>query len=202
MKLFQGRIQGTASPAAGAPPQGLLAFYWFFVKQTKGWFAALFAASLAVALLDTVIPLFIGRLVSLMEATDRAAALEREWPLLVGMVALVLVVRPIVLLLDVAIRHNALIPGSTSLIRWQSHWHVIRQSWPFFQNDFAGRIANRVMTTAHALRESTMASIRSVFYIGVYGVTAYGLMAVADWRLGLPVAIWFAGYLVFLWYFV
>jgi ATP-binding cassette, subfamily B, multidrug efflux pump len=203
LKLFQGRIQGTASAGTGAPPpQGLLAFYWHFVKQTKGWFAAMFAASLAVALLDTVIPLFIGRLVSLMEAADRMAALEKEWPLLAGMVALVLVVRPVVLLIDVAIRHNALIPGATSLIRWQSHWHVIRQSWPFFQNDFAGRIANRVMTTAHALRESTMASIRAVFYIGVYGVAAYSLMAINDWRLGVPTLVWFGGYLLFLWYFV
>ena len=202
MKLFHGRIQGTARPAAAAPPAGLLAFYWHFVRQTKGWFAAMFAASLAVALLDTVIPLFIGRLVSLMEATDRLAALQAQWPLLVGMVALVLLVRPLVLLIDVAIRHNALIPGATSLIRWQSHWHVIRQSWPFFQNDFAGRIANRVMTTAHALRESTMASIRAVFYIGAHGAAAYGLMALADWRLGLPTLVWFAGYILFLWYFV
>jgi len=202
LKLFQGRIQGTARPAAGAPPAGLLGFYWHFVRQTKGWFAAMFAASLAVALLDTVIPLFIGRLVSLMEATDRLAALNAQWPLLAGMVALVLLVRPLVLLVDIAIRHNALIPGATSLIRWQSHWHVIRQSWPFFQNDFAGRIANRVMTTAHALRESTMASIRAVFYIGAYGATAWGLMAIADWRLGVPTLVWFAGYIGFLWYFV
>jgi len=118
------------------------------------------------------------------------------------MVALVLLVRPLVLLVDVALRHNALIPGATSLIRWQSHWHVIRQSWPFFQNDFAGRIANRVMTTAHALRESTMASIRAVFYIGAHGAAAFGLMALADWRLGLPTLVWFGGYLGFLWYFV
>jgi ATP-binding cassette, subfamily B, multidrug efflux pump len=140
--------------------------------------------------------------VSLMEASDRLAALQAQAPLLVGMVALVLLVRPLVLLVDVAIRHNALIPGATSLIRWQSHWHVIRQSWPFFQNDFAGRIANRVMTTAHALRESTMASIRAVFYIGAHGAAAYGLMALADWRLGLPTLVWFAGYILFLWYFV
>src|ERR1051326_2156455 len=202
LKLFQGRIQGTARPALGAPPSGLLAFYWHFVRQTKAWFAAMFAASLAVALLDTVIPLFIGRLVSLMEATDRMTALGRQWPLLVGMVALVLLVRPLVLLIDVAIRHNALIPGATSLIRWQSHWHVIRQSWPFFQNDFAGRLANRVMATAHGLRESTMASIRAVFYIGAHGAAAFGLMAIADWRLGVPMLVWSLGYLAFLWYFV
>ncbi len=186
----------------GGPPAGLAAFYWHFVRQTKGWYAAMFAASLAVAALDTVIPLFIGRLVSLMEAVDRMAALREQWPMLVGMIALVLVVRPLVLLADIAIRHMVLIPGATSLIRWQSHWHVIRQSWPFFQNDFAGRIANRVMQTAHALRESVMASIRAVWYIGAYGVITYALMAMADWRLGVPTLVWFAGYLVFLWHFV
>ena len=162
----------------------------------------MFAASLAVAALDTVIPLFIGRLVSLMEATDRMAALQEQLPLLVGMVVLVLVVRPLVLLADIAIRHMILIPGATCLIRWQSHWHVIRQSWPFFQNDFAGRIANRVMQTAHALRDSVMASIRAVWYIGAYGAIALTLMAVADWRLGLPTAAWFIGYVVLLWFFV
>jgi ATP-binding cassette, subfamily B, multidrug efflux pump len=202
LKFLLSSIRGTSSPGPGAPPPGLLAFYWHFVRQTKGWYAAMFAASLAVALLDTVIPLFIGRLVSLMESADRQAALTREWPMLAAMVALVLLVRPLAILADIAIRHNALIPGATSLIRWQSHWHVVRQSWPFFQNDFAGRIANRVMQTAHALRESTMASIRSVWYIGAFGVTALALMVLADWRLGVPTVLWTAAYLFFLRYFV
>ena len=196
------RIRGTASTGPGAPPPGLLAFYWHFARQTKGWYALMFVTSLAVALIDTVIPVFIGKLVSLMETADRQAALAREWPLLAGMVVLVLVARPLVLFADIAIRHIALIPGTTSLIRWQSHWHVVRQSWPFFQNDFAGRIANRVMQTANALRESVMASIRAVWYIAVYGVSAFVLMALSDWRLGLPMLAWFIGYWVFLRYFV
>ncbi|HEX2198086.1 MAG TPA: ABC transporter ATP-binding protein [Burkholderiales bacterium] len=195
-------IHGTASTGPGAPPPGLLAFYWHFVSQTKGWYAAMFAASLAVALLDTVIPLFIGRLVTLMEATDRQAALAQEWPALAGMVALVLLVRPAAVLADILIRHKALIPGATSLIRWQSHWHVVRQSWPFFQNDFAGRIANRVMQTAHALRESTMSSIRGVWYIGAFGTTALALMVLADWRLGIPTVLWTLAYAFFLRHFV
>jgi ATP-binding cassette subfamily B multidrug efflux pump len=199
---LQSRIRGTASPGPGAPPPGLLGFYWHFVRQTKGWYALMFVTSLAVALIDTVIPVFIGRLVSLMEAVDRQAALNEQWPLLTGMVALVLLVRPLVLLADVAIRHNAIIPGATSMIRWQSHWHVVRQSWPFFQNDFAGRIANRVMQTANALRESVMASIRAIWYIAAYGLAALVLMALADWRLAAPTALWFSGYLVFLNYFV
>jgi ATP-binding cassette, subfamily B, multidrug efflux pump len=199
---LQSRIRGTASPGPGEPPAGLIAFYWHFVRQTKGWYALMFVTSLAVALIDTVIPVFIGKLVSLMGAVDRQAALEREWPVLAGMVGLVLLVRPLVALADVAVRQNALIPGVTSLIRWQSHWHVVRQSWPFFQNDFAGRIANRVLQTANALRESVMASIRAAWYIAVYGVSAFALMAASDWRLGLPTLLWFLGYVVFLRYFV
>jgi ATP-binding cassette subfamily B multidrug efflux pump len=202
LQRFNFEIRPTATPAPGAPPQGLAGFYWHFIRQTQGWYAAMFAASLAVALLDTVIPLFIGRLVGLMEAADRQAAIDAEWPMLMAMVALVLVVRPLAILTDITIRHNALIPGATSLIRWQSHWHVVRQSLPFFQNDFAGRIANRVMQTGGALRESAMSSIRAVWYIAVYGTTAFTLMTLADWRLGIPMLFWIAGYVACLRYFV
>jgi ATP-binding cassette subfamily B multidrug efflux pump len=201
MQFLKG-FQGTARPGPGQPPQTLWAFYWHFVKQAKGWYIATFVASLLVALLDTVIPLFIGRLVSLMESTDRMAAIEREWPVLLAMIALVLIARPAVFMVDMAIRWVVLIPSGTSQIRWQSHWHVIRQNWPFFQNDFAGRIANRVMQTAPALRESTMMSIRAVWYIGAYGITAFTLMAMVDWRLGAPTLLWFAGYVWFLIHFV
>jgi ATP-binding cassette subfamily B multidrug efflux pump len=201
-KYLQSRIRGTAGTGPGAPPSGLIAFYWHFVRQTKVWYAAMFATSLAVALIDTVIPVFIGKLVSLMEAADRHAAIAQNLPMLLGMVLLMLIVRPLVLLTDIAIRQNALIPGATSLIRWQSHWHVLRQDLPFFQNDFAGRIANRVMQTANALRESVMSAIRAVWYIAVYGTSAFALMAASDWRLALPTLAWFAGYVVFLRHFV
>src|SRR5258706_12740434 len=110
MQFLKG-IQGTAKPGPGQPPQDLFAFYWHFVKQAKGWYIATFVASLFVALLDTVIPLFIGRLVSLMEATDRMAALEREWPVLIGMIVLVLLVRTAGFLIDMAIRWVVLSAG-------------------------------------------------------------------------------------------
>src|SRR6185436_18012330 len=113
-QYLQSRIRGTAATGPGAPPPGLIAFYWHFARQTKGLYALMFVTSLTVALIDTVIPVFIGKLVSLMEAADRQAALAHEWPLLAGMIALVLLMRPLALLLDVAIRHNALIPGATS----------------------------------------------------------------------------------------
>jgi ATP-binding cassette, subfamily B, multidrug efflux pump len=199
--FFESRIRPTAQPGT-APPAGLLAFYWHYVSQTKGLYAAMFATGLVVALIDTLIPVFIGRLVRLMEAPDRAATLADAMPMLVAMALLVLIGRPLALLMDSLVRNNAVVPGVTSLIRWQSHWHVVRQTWPFFQNDFAGRIANRVMQTSNAVRECVVSSIRAIWYIVVYGLSALVLMSTADWRLALPTALWFAGYVVFLRHFV
>ena len=88
------------------------------------------------------------------------------------------------------------------MIRWQNHWHVARQSWAFFQNDFAGRIANRVMQTGPAMRESLVALITGVWYILVYGTAALILLASADRWLALPIVIWFAAYIVMLRVFV
>jgi ATP-binding cassette subfamily B multidrug efflux pump len=198
---FESRIRPTAAPGT-PPPQGLIAFYWHYIGQARTLFGAMFFTGLLVALIDTLIPLFIGRLVRLMEATDRAAALQAALPELLLMAAAVLIGRPVTLLLDSLVRNNAVVPGVTSLIRWQSHWHVVRQSWPFFQNDFAGRIANRVMQTSNAVRESVVSCIRAVWYIIVYGLSALVLMAMADWRLALPTIAWFVGYVVFLRHFV
>jgi ATP-binding cassette, subfamily B, multidrug efflux pump len=199
--FFESRIRPTARPGS-APPQALVAFYWHYVQQAKGLFGAMFVTGMVVALIDTLIPVFIGRLVRLMESPDRAAALAAETPALIGMAALVLIGRPAALLADSLVRNNAVVPGVTSLIRWQSHWHVVRQSWPFFQNDFAGRIANRVMQTSNAVRECVVSSIRAVWYIVVYGISALLLMAFADWRLAVPTVLWFIGYLFFLRHFV
>ena len=199
--FFESRIRPTLTPGT-PPPPGLVAFYWHFVRQTRGLYAAMFATGLAVALIDTAIPVFIGRLVALMETPDRLAAFRHALPALVGMALLVVVGRPLALRADSRVRNNAVVPGVTSLIRWQSHWHVVRQSWPFFQNDFAGRIANRVMQTGNAVRECVVSSIRAVWYIAIYGISALVLMAFADWRLAVPTALWVAGYVGFLAFFV
>ena len=199
--FFEQLVRPTVVPSK-SPPSGLLAFYWHFVSQTKGVYAALFATGLAVALIDTLIPVFIGQLVALMEASDRAEALKTAMPMLMGMLGLVLIGKPLAILIDSFVRHNAVVPGVSSLIRWQSHWHVVRQSWSLFQNDFAGRIASRVMQTSDAVRQCVVSSIHAIWYIAVYWMSSLWLMASADWRLAIPTAIWLVAYIFFLYYFV
>ncbi|MBI3480808.1 MAG: ABC transporter ATP-binding protein [Nitrosomonadales bacterium] len=201
-RFLESLIRGTRAHAAVNPPSGLLSFYWHFIRQTPLPYVAMVLTSLGVALADMTIPVFVGQLVALMEAPDRIAALTAHTFTLSVMVLVVLIVRPLLQFADVAIRHNALMPGATSLVRWQSHWHVVRHSWPFFQQDFAGRIANRVMQTANALRDSVMSSIRAVLYLVTYGALTLVLVSAFDWRLTVPVLIWLLAYVVFLRFFV
>ncbi|MFT4100909.1 MAG: ABC transporter ATP-binding protein [Burkholderiaceae bacterium] len=206
-RFFESLIQGSRTPDATiasseGPPKRLLAFYWHFVRQTRWLYLAMFATGLGVALSDMLVPLFIGRLVGLMTAADPHAVLADSRTMLIAMAVALLIVRPGIQMLDSLVRNSAVAPGVTALIRWQNHWHVVRQSWPFFQNDFAGRIANRVMQTGVSLRESVVASIRAVWHICVYGISALVLLAAMDWRLAMPIVGWIAGYGVFLRYFV
>src|SRR5262245_24118755 len=199
---FERYLQPTAVPEHPEPPAHLLAFLWHFARQAKGLFVALFAVEFFVALTDSAVPWFMGRVVTLVTTISPERFLTETWPWLVGMALIVLVARPGIVMLRYLITNQAIAAPFTGLIRWQSHFHVVRQSWAFFQNDFAGRISNRVMQTGPAVRQTLVASVTALWYVLVYGVTALVMTASADVWLTLPILGWFAGYVGLLWYFV
>ena len=201
-RRFEQLIRPTAAPGSPPPTSGLLRFFWHYLRQVRAPLAGLFLGGMAMALLDAAIPACIGRLVGLVSTHAPDTLLRDEWPQLAAMAALVLLVRPVVLACYSMLINQAINPGLSNLIRWQSHWQVVRQSWTFFQNDFAGRIANRVLQTGPALREVVVMLVDAVWYIVVYGGSALVLLASSDWRLALPLAAWFAGYVVLLRSFV
>jgi ATP-binding cassette, subfamily B, multidrug efflux pump len=187
------RLLGSEVPEA-PPPRTLLGFYGYFLRQSRWLFLALFGAGMLVALLDLCIPIIIGRVVALLSTH----APERLWAEagreLLAMAAILLIGRPFAVLLQNLITQQGINANVTSMIRWQSHWHVIRQGLPFFQEDFAGRIANRVMQAGPALRESVVQTVNAVWYILVYGTAALLVLGDADWRLTLPILAWFLLY--------
>jgi ATP-binding cassette subfamily B multidrug efflux pump len=200
--LFERLLRPTAISDTPEPPPGLIAFYWHFARQAKGLFVALFFAGFIVALLDITIPVFIGRVVTLVTTSKPDQLFAQSWHVLLGMAAVLVIVRPLMIITQHTIMNQAIAANVGNRIRWQSHWHVVRQSWTFFQNDFAGRIANRVMQTGPAMRESMVALLTAVWFIVVYGASALILLASADPWLALPVIAWFAGYLAMLTVFV
>jgi len=201
-RLFENALDPTQQPARPEPPVGLIAFYWHFARQAKGLFVALFAVGFLVATLDSMIPVFMGRVVSLVTASDPARLWDESWRTLLGMAVVLLIMRPLAQTGQNLVANQAISANVSNMIRWQNHWYVARQSWAFFQNDFAGRIATRVLQTGPAIRESLVALITGVWYILVYGTSALILLASADAWLALPISVWFAGYLVLLRAFV
>jgi ATP-binding cassette, subfamily B, multidrug efflux pump len=201
-RLFENTLNPTGKTAESEPPASLVAFYWHFARQAKGLFVALFVTGFIVAVLDSAIPAFIGRIVTLVTSSKPETLWTENWPILMGMAAVLLVLRPFAMMAQNLVANQAIAVNVANMIRWQNHWHVARQSWAFFQNDFAGRIANRVMQTGPAVRESLVALITGVWYILVYGTAAIILLASADPWLALPVVLWFLGYLVMLRVFV
>jgi len=206
-RFFEKLLDPTArSPEAPPPvlgsPQALIRFYWHFVRQIPGPLAALFVTGFGVAFTDALLPVCLGRIVSLV-STEQPDAIWRDagWQLML-MAALFLIIRPVVHFAQVIVVNLILIPGFSNLVRWQSHWHVVRQGWTFFQNDFAGRIAARVMQTGPALRESVVLSFLGLWYVLVFGTSALVLLSAADWRLDLPIAAWFVIYGIVLAHFL
>jgi ATP-binding cassette subfamily B multidrug efflux pump len=201
-RLLEKSLLPTSLPEGVEPPPGLVAFYWHFARQARGLFLGLFAAGFAVALLDVTIPVFIGKVVSLISTSKPEDLLAQSWPLLAGMAAVLLIARPAAFTTQHLLMNQAIAANVANRIRWQNHWHVVRQSWAFFQNDFAGRIANRVMQTGPAIRESLVSLLTAVWFILIYGTSSLILLASADPWLAVPVTVWFAAYIVMLRFFV
>ena len=202
LRRFEALLDPTAGTPSPPPNGGLLRFYWQYISQVKGLTIALFVVGGLLAILDTLIPAFIGRVVSLVSTHNPETLFRDETPTLLGMAGVLLLLRPLSF-----VSHNILVnqivnPGFSNMIRWQNHWHVVRQSWTFFQNDFAGRIANRVQQTGPALRESLVMAFDAAWYILVYGSSALFMLSRLDWRLTLPLIAWFACYAAMLRYFV
>ncbi|MBN9581275.1 MAG: ABC transporter ATP-binding protein [Afipia sp.] len=195
-------IDITASPGPALPPATLWRFYRYFLAEHRRIFAWLFLCGFGVACADALVSVFVGKVVAFVGQSDRWAAWQDQRPTLLALLVAIGVVRPVLIYTDLHLRNRFLVPDVTSRMRWISHWHVVRQSWSFFQNDFPGRLAHRVMHTPGALRETAEAAIRAVWYLAMYGGASIFLLAQADWRLALPIVGWFGGYVLLLRYYV
>ncbi len=202
LRRFEALLDPTAGVPAPPPHAGLGRFYCFYIRQVTRLTVALFVCGGLIAVLDTMIPAFIGRLVSLVSSHTPEALFRDNRLTLLGMAFVLLVLRPLATLAHNVLVNQIVNPGLSNMIRWQNHWHVVRQSWTFFQNDFAGRIANRVLQTGPALRESLVMAFDAAWYILVYGSSALVLLGRLDLRLMLPMLVWFVAYALMLRAFV
>lgn len=148
-----------------------------------------------LAILEVSLFGFMGQLVDLLIANDPETLFENEGLKLIGMTVLVLVVIPSLVLLHALIVYQGLLGNYPMSIRWLAHRYLLKQSVSFYQNDFAGRIATKVMQTSLAVRETVTKLLDVLVYILVYFTSMLVMIANADLRLMLPMLIWLGLYI-------
>lgn len=175
------------------PPNKLWPFIMDYAQPFKRIFLLAAVMSVVVAAVEIGLIGYMGRIVDLLvgDPVEVWAAHKVEFLLVIFFV---LLIRPVLQGLDVLLLNNAMLPNFGTLIRWRAHKHVLRQSVGWFENDFAGRIANRIMQTPPAAGEAMFQVFDAITFSIAYVVGAALLLMDADPRLVLPMLIWLALY--------
>ncbi|SFI91391.1 ABC transporter ATP-binding protein [Aerobium aerolatum] len=184
------------------PPKTLVAFCMHYTKGS--WPLIIISAILTaiIALTEVWMFGFLGNVVDWLSAHDRETFLQIERWRLAGMALVVLVLLPSVVLFNSWLNHQALFGNFPMRIRWQVHRYLLKQSMTFYQDEFAGRIATKLMQTALAVRECVIKLIDVLNYVIVYFIGVLWLVGSADWRLAVPLVVWLGAYLVLLRYYI
>jgi ATP-binding cassette subfamily B multidrug efflux pump len=201
-RWLETRRESFPAEMPGMPPT---AFWPFILHYTKPFWPLIAASSLlaaAVALIEVSLFGFLGDLVDWLSQADRATFWSDHSTFLIVMALVVLVLLPILKFFYEAVIHQGILGNFTMRTRWQAHRYVLRQSMEFFQNDYAGRVAAKVMQTSIAVREVVMKLAEVLLYVAVYFTGAVILFASSDLRLSAPLLLWLAGYLGAMYYFV
>jgi ATP-binding cassette subfamily B multidrug efflux pump len=179
---------------ADTPPARLLPFLNTYLRPFHKVLVVITLLTIIVGAIEIVLIDFAGYVVDLLAGSDPDTVFQDHGWLLLGLAVFILVLRPVIQVADAALLNQSLMPNFGTLIRWRSHRHVLRQSVGWFENDFAGRIANRLMQTAPAAGEAVYQVFDAVVYAIVYLVGALWLLAGTDPRLALPLIAWLVLY--------
>jgi ATP-binding cassette subfamily B multidrug efflux pump len=201
-RWFESLIDAFKEPVDGMPPQSVWRFYAFYLRQVWPVFAAAIVVGFGVAIVEVSLFGFIGSIVDMAKGAPGAAFFQLHGRTLIWMGLVALIARPLLNSLHDLLVNQAIVPSLTNRIRWQNHRYVIRQSLGFFQNDYAGRIANRIMQTGSSLRESAVQIVDALWYVIIYTGSAIVLFARADAWLAVPLVLWVIAYVGLMGYFI
>jgi len=182
-----------AYPQTDTPPTKLWPFMRAYSQPFKQVFVWAAVTSIIVALVEIGLIYYMGWVVDALSG-DPAQVWQNHGAFLIALALFILVLRPGLHVVNVLLMNNTILPNYGTLFRWRAHRHVLRQSVGWFENDFAGRIANRIMQTPPAAGEAVFQVFDAITFSLAYLLGAWVLLAQADLRLSVPLLGWFLLY--------
>ncbi|TIU50927.1 MAG: ABC transporter ATP-binding protein [Mesorhizobium sp.] len=199
---FERRLDPFPAAEPVEPPKTLVAFCLHYTRGA--WPYILIDAVLvaAIAIAEVWMFGFLGRIVDWLSGQNRETFLQTEGWKLAGMAFIVLFALPGTVWLHSLLNQQTLMSNYPMRIRWQVHRYLLKQSMSFYQDEFAGRIATKLMQTALAVRECVIKVIDVLNYVIVYFLGMLLIVGSADWRLAAPLGVWLVGYILLLRFFI
>jgi len=199
---FEKRLDPFPAEEPTEPPKTLVAFCLHYTHGSWPYIVIAAVLMSAIALTEVWMFSFLGNIVDWLSAHDRETFLADEGWRLAGMAVIVLVGLPAAVIVHSLISQQTLMGNYPMRIRWQVHRYLLKQSMSFYQDEFAGRIATKLMQTALAVRECIIKLIDVLNYVVVYFGGMLFIVASSDWRLAMPLVAWLAGYVGLLSFFI
>jgi len=201
--FFENIIDPFKPGTADRPPgDSVIRFIFYFAAQAPIVFVALLAFGGLQAWIEISLFGFIGTVVDLLDGASTDTVFADHWQTFAWMVFFIGVIRVLIMAMGILLIEQTIGPSVFNLIRWQTHKNVVRQSLTYFQNDFAGRIATKVIQSGQAVTDFLITLLDTVWLILLYVISTLILFIDLDWRLTLFLGVWICVYAVILFRYV
>ncbi|MGP2493448.1 ABC transporter ATP-binding protein [Mesorhizobium sp. PUT5] len=201
-RWFEKRLDPFPAAEPVEPPRTLVGFCIHYTRGAWPYLAVDAVLIAAIAIAEVWMFGFLGHIVDWLSAQNRETFLQTEWLKLAGMAFVVLVALPGTVWFHSLINQQTVMGNYPMRIRWQVHRYLLKQSMTFYQDEFAGRIATKLMQTALAVRDCVIKLSDVLNYVVVYFLGMLVIVGSADWRLAAPLGAWLVGYVLLLRYFI
>ncbi|HHC6643301.1 TPA: ABC transporter ATP-binding protein [Vibrio parahaemolyticus] len=201
-KRFEGFTEPFPKSTPDQPPSGIFAFLCHYTRGYEKPLIIMSLMSTIVAIVEVMLFGAMGQLVDWLSTSNPETFLQDNRADLIFYGVLLLVVMPLLVVIYSLLVHQTLLGNYPMSIRWLAHRYLLNQSLNFYQDDFAGRVATKVMQTSLAVRETVMKSMDVFVYVTVYFTSMVVMLAAADWRLMIPMIVWLLVYIAIQIYFV
>ena len=181
-------------------PRDAWAFILFFARQAKWPFLLLLIVGGLSGAVDAALYWSLGWLIDLLESSTPARLLEEHWMGLGAFLALILIIRALVMIANAVVEQQIIVPSFYQLVRWQSFRRVIEQPYAFYQNDFAGRIATKILQGGEATGDFIVSSLQTMWSFLAFLILAGTILMMLDPILGVVLLVWLAAYGATAWY--
>jgi ATP-binding cassette, subfamily B, multidrug efflux pump len=196
------RVDSFPLEAPQKPPRAVKGFIWHYTRPFVPLLAVGLLLSVVIAVIEVRVFAFLGTLVDTLSGADRATFWQDHKAELLIYGALAMLVLPFISATADAIENQGLRGNYAMRIRWLGHRYMLRQSMEFFHNEFAGRVATKVLQAALGVRDMVMKLTQVIAWVLVFLITAIVSFAANDWRLAIPLVVWLVLYAMTMRYFV